>query len=36
MDNVYKNETTINIHGDITLQAEAPYGYWLIFDENGK
>ena len=33
---IYATPTWTRISGDIYLQAEAPEGNWLIFDENGK
>lgn len=32
----YQNGTIITIKGDVTLSVNAPYGHWLVFDENGK
>ena len=32
----YKNGTTITITGDVKFSVDAPLGYWLVFDENGK
>ncbi len=32
----YKNGTTITITGDVKFSVDAPMGYWLVFDENGK
>ena len=32
----YTNGTEITITGDVEFSVEAPEGYWLIFDENGK
>ena len=30
----YKNGTELKITGDVTLSVSAPYGHWLVFDEN--
>ena len=35
-DNIYPNGTSIKIKGDITFMEELAYGYWLVFNENGK
>ncbi|MDO4851688.1 MAG: InlB B-repeat-containing protein, partial [Actinomycetota bacterium] len=35
-DEPYPNETNLKIKGSITLTANAPDGFWLIFKENGK
>ena len=32
----YTNGTVITITGDVKFSVDAPEGYWLIFDENGK
>ena len=32
----YENGTEIPIKGDVKFSVDAPEGYWLIFDENGK
>ena len=32
----YQNETNIVVTGDVTFQADAPEGHWLLFDENGE
>ena len=32
----YKNGTKLTITGDVTLSVSAPYGHWLVFNENGK
>ena len=32
----YMNGTQIRIKGDVKLSVNAPYGHWLVFDENGK
>ncbi len=35
-DDIYPNGTSIKIKGDITFMEELAYGYWLVFNENGK
>ena len=33
---VYENATEVTLTGSIKLSADAPYGNWLIYNENGK
>ena len=35
-ETIIANNTEIKIKGNITLNAVAPEGHWLVFDENGK
>ena len=35
-ENPYQVGTALKITGNVTLNAYAPEGYWLVFDENGK
>ena len=35
-DDIYPNGTSIKIKGNITFMEELAYGYWLVFNENGK
>ncbi len=35
-NDVYPNGTPIKIKGDVTFVEDLAYGYWLVFDENGK
>ena len=32
----YQNGEKVSIKGDVTFKADAPFGEWLVFDENGK
>lgn len=34
--NIYPNGTHIKIKGNLTFMEELAYGYWLVFNENGK
>ena len=36
VDAPYPNGTKLTLKGDVTLSVNAPYGHWLVFDENGK
>lgn len=31
----YQNGTKITVKGDVKLSVNAPFGHWLVFDENG-
>ena len=31
----YQNGTTLTLKGDVKLSVNAPFGHWLVFDENG-
>ncbi len=35
-DDIYPNGTPIKIKGPVTFMEELAYGYWLVFNENGK
>ena len=32
----YQNDETVKVTGSVTFKADAPFGEWLVFDENGK
>lgn len=36
LDQIYPNDTVIQIKGNVVFSVNAPHGNWLVFNENGK